>query len=184
MASVKLAPDSSLLMVVDVQEALVPALFESQRLLDRCRFLVRIAQLLEIPVIVTEQNPSRLGPTAAGLTGEGDIPIPKMCFSACGSPEVLSRMDALGKDQVIVIGTETHICVCQTALDLLDKGFEVVVCPDAVSARSQDRHKLGMERLRDAGVVPAHSEAVAYEWFGSADHPRFREALKIVKAHG
>ena len=104
-----------------------------------------------------------------------------MAFSALGCPEFVAALRLTGKTKVILVGFETHICISQTAHDLLSAGFEVVVCPDAVSSRSQEQHKLGMERLRDAGVVPAHTESVAYEWIGTAEHPKFKSFLQIVK---
>jgi nicotinamidase-related amidase len=98
------------------------------------------------------------------------------------NPEFSSQLRASGRKTVIVVGIETHICVSQTCLDLLDAGYAVAVCPDAASARTQDRHKLGMERLRDAGVVPIHTEALVYEWMVSANHPQFRDILQVVKS--
>ena len=104
-----------------------------------------------------------------------------MSFSALGSPEFCAAIDACGRSQFVLTGLETHICVSQTAQDLVDRKLEVVVCPDAVSSRSLEAHKLGMERIRDAGVVPAHTESVAYEWIGTAEHSAFKSFLAIVK---
>lgn len=179
----KLDPSQSFVLVVDVQGALSKAIWEMDRTVDRCRFLARIARLLDVPVLATEQNPSRMGATVPELAELVEETFAKMAFSALGSTELMSRLQSLGRRQAVVVGIETHICVSQSALGLLELGYEVAVCPDAVSARSVDRHKLGMERIRDAGVVPAHTEAVAYEWLGAADHPKFRDALAIVKAH-
>jgi nicotinamidase-related amidase len=175
-------PQRCLVLVVDVQEALLSSIFEIDRVVARASFLIQIANLLEVPVLATEQNPSKMGGTEPSLAALLPQPFPKMAFSACGSPEAMTALEATGRRQIIVVGIETHICVSQTAHDLLDRGYEVAVCPDAVSARSIERHKLGMERIRDAGAVPAHTEAVAYEWLRSADHPKFRDALKIVKS--
>lgn len=169
-------------MVIDVQTSLVPHLHESEKLVDRIAFLTKVAHLLEIPVLTTEQNPSRMGSTVAALAPDRAA-FAKMSFSACGSQGFMLGLEHSGRDQVVVLGVETHICVSLTVNALLDAGYGVVVCPDGVGARSMDRHKLGMERIRDAGAVPAHTEAVAYEWLGSAEHPKFREALAIVKAH-
>ncbi|MGV3617842.1 MAG: isochorismatase family protein [Fimbriimonas sp.] len=181
MPRVSLDPQRSVLVVVDVQTSLVPHLFEGEKLLDRVSFLTKIARLLDVPVLTTEQNPARMGATVPALALSDAFP--KMCFGAGGCGDFMEGLRASGRDQVVVVGVETHICVGLTAFALLDAGYEVVVCPDATGARTVDRHKLGMERIRDAGVVPAHSEAVAYEWLGTAEHPRFREALAIVKAH-
>ncbi len=183
MSLAHLGPEQSILLVVDIQEALLGSIHEIDRVVARSAFLIRIATLLEVPIVATEQNPSRMGGTELTLAKLIPPAFPKMTFSVCGSPEARAAIEATGRQQAILVGIETHICISQTAHDLLAQDFEVVVCPDAVSARSLDRHKLGMERLRDAGAVPAHTESVAYEWVKSADNPRFREALRIVKEY-
>ena len=183
MPHVKLDPLRSALVIIDVQPSLAKTIFEIKRVLLASRFLVNVARLLEIPIFSTEQNPSRLGSTVPELQPflASHAVFPKMTFSAVSYEPFLSALRASGRTQIIVIGLETHICVSETALDLLTEGFEVVVCPDAVSSRTIERHKLGMERIRDAGVVPAHSESVAYEWIGSADSEHFKAFLAVVK---
>jgi nicotinamidase-related amidase len=105
-----------------------------------------------------------------------------MSFSCSGCDLFRRRFVNAEPCQVVLVGVETHICVNQTAHDLLDLGHTVIVCADAVSARTEDRHTLGLGRLRDAGAIVAHSESVVYEWMRSADHEKFREVLKIVKS--
>jgi nicotinamidase-related amidase len=139
--------------------------------------------LMEVPVVATEQYRERMGGTHESLMphlASEDV-IGKMSFSCCGCGEFMDRLRATGRTRAILVGIETHICVSGTALDLLEAGLEVAVCPDAVSARSLERHKLGMERIRDAGAAPIHTEAVLYEWMRTAEHERFRDALKLVK---
>ena len=186
MSLIKLDPLQTVLIVVDIQPTLTKTIFEMDRVLDSAIFLAKVAKLLEIPILATEQNPLRMGATVPELSEWLSSPPPfaKMAFSAVGCPEFLEALEATRRKQVVIVGLETHICVFQTAQALLTMGFEVVVCPDAVSARSQERHKLGMERIRDAGVVPAHSESVAYEWMGTADHASFKPFLQIVKQRG
>lgn len=169
----------SILIVVDEQPKFMAAIWERERVLARSDFLVQIAVLLGVPVVATVQNPDRMG----GLDARFDAldPIAKMSFSCGGAPEFVARLKALDRRQVVLVGIETHICVSQTAMDLLVADYEVIVCPDAVSARTVEMHKLGMERLRDSGVLPMHSEAVAYEWLETAENPDFRPALKLVK---
>jgi len=183
MPQVNLNPARSALLVIDVQPTLTPHIHDGEKTIDRIAFLVKIARLLEIPVIATEQNPSRMGSTERILADLVGPAIPKMSFSAVGSPEFVARLRETGRDQIVVTGFETHICVSLTALQLVARDYEVVVCPDAVSSRTMERHKLGMERIRDGGVVPAHTEAVAYEWLQSAEDRNFRQALAIVKEH-
>ncbi len=155
---------------------------EAARVRDRSLFLVQIASLLQIPVLATEQNPERLGKISSEyLSFLSEPPIPKMSFACTGEPHFLGALVRTERKQAVLVGVETHICVALTANQLLEDGFDVVVCPDAVSARSMERHKLGMERIRDAGAIPAHTESVAYDWLESADNPQFRNALQIVK---
>ncbi len=179
MPLVHLTPAQSVLLVIDIQPSFMKAIHEADRVLDRSLFLSRMAALLEVPVVASTQYTARMGGLDESLAiGAHD----KMSFSCCGCESWMAELQATGRRQAVIVGIETHICVSQTAIDLLGQDFEVVVCPDALSARTNDRHKLGMERIRDAGVVPAHSEAVAYEWLKTAEHPKFREALALVKA--
>jgi nicotinamidase-related amidase len=181
MPTIKLCTDKSILLVIDLQESFLKIIHEADRVLARSEFLCRAAKVFGVPVIASEQYPSRMGGTDVRFNGLFDSVHPKMEFSAAANPEFFAALEAIGRRQVVIVGIETHICVSQTALDLQAKGFEVVVCPDALSSSSQDRHKLGMERLRDAGIIPVHSEAVAYEWCNSADNSHFKELLAVVK---
>jgi nicotinamidase-related amidase len=183
MPRVKLDPRNSVLVLIDIQPLLTKTIFEIDRVLARIGFLVKVANLLEIPILVTEQNPARMGstvPELAKLLPKQEV-IPKMAFSAFGSKEFCAAIEGCGRTQFVLAGLETHICVSATAQDLIDRNVEVVVCPDAVSSRSLEAHKLGMERIRDAGIVPAHTESVAYEWIGNAEHAEFKSFLAIVK---
>lgn len=173
----------SVLIVVDLQPAFLKAIHEADRVLRRSEFLARIASLLGVPVWGTVQNVERMGgldPSIdALLTEPAD---PKMAFSCMGCLPFVSRLEASGRNQFVLVGIETHICVSQTAHHLLDQGYEVAVCADAVSARSLDRHEVGLARIRAAGAAIVHTESIAYEWMHGADHPKFREALEVVKA--
>jgi len=182
MSRVRLEPSRSVLLVVDMQPTLLKTIHEAGRVGERVEFLAHVARLMDVPVLATEQNPGRMGGTLEALVPHIFSSFDKMAFSAMGCDRLREALTALERPQVVVVGVETHICVSLTANGLLESGYEVVVCPDAVSARTVDRHKLGMERIRDAGAVPAHTEAVAYEWLGTADHPRFRDVLGLVKA--
>lgn len=178
----KADPAGSVLIVIDVQPKFMAGIWEQERVLARTTFLVQVANLLGIPVLATDQNPERMGGTEPTLSKIlGSQPFPKMSFSCCGCEDFMSALALSGRRQAILVGIETHICVSQTAVDLLNQDYEVMVCPDAVSARSVEMHKLGMERMRDSGVLPIHSESAAYEWMGSAIHPQFREVLRLVK---
>lgn len=180
MPSLHCPVEDALVVLIDVQPTFMSAIHEGDRVVRRSKFLLDIANLLDVPLIATEQNAERMGGLDPSLVPPTPI-VPKMTFSCWGSEEFRTRVRDTKKGSIVLVGIETHICVSLTALDLLDSGFDVFVCPDAVSARSNEMHKLGMERMRDAGVMPAHTESLAYEWMGTAKHPKFRDALKIVK---
>lgn len=175
--------DDTAIILIDIQANFMAAIHEADRVRRRSKFLLNSAKVLGIPIIATEQYPSRMG----SLEGEfASIPshgtFPKMAFSCWGAGGFQEAVESLGRSCVVLVGIETHICVTLTALDLMNQGFNVFVCPDAVSARSLEMHKLGMERMRDSGAVASHTETLVYEWMGSAEHPKFREVLEIVKA--
>lgn len=183
MSAIKLDPTRSVLLVVDLQPAFLKGVHEAERVVGRSAFLARVAEVMGVPVLATEQNPDRMGGTHLELLPHVGQPFPKMTFSCLACEDLASALEFTSRRQAIVVGIETHICVGQTAQDLLALGYEVAVCPDAVSAGTLDAHKLGMERMRDAGVVPIHTEAVAYEWLGTAEHYAFRQVLELVKQY-
>jgi len=108
-------------------------------------------------------------------------PFDKRDFSAAGSEAFRQAVTESGKKQIVLCGVETHICVSQTAHDLLHAGYQVHVVADAVSSRTLEKHKLGMERIRDASISPCAAEAVVYEWLEKAGTPEFKEILKLVR---
>jgi len=169
-------------LAIDLQDALVRALDEGDRVVSRSEYLLRVAALLQVPRVKTTQNVAKLGPPTSAIAEIESSTYDKLTFSSWKDPGVRRSILNSGADQIVICGAETHICVSMTAQDLLENGYSVVVCPDAVGASSPDRHKLGMERIRDAGAVPVHSEAVAYEWLETAAHPRFRDVLAVTKS--
>jgi hypothetical protein len=180
-ASITLDLTGCVLLAVDLQTSLINAVEEGERVLSRCEYLIRAFSSLGNTVISTTQNASKLGPLAAS-TGSMVSPVfDKTSFSCWGDEEIRTYIWSLCPRQIVVCGAETHICVSLTAQDLVRNGYEVAVCPDSVGASNLERHKLGMERMRDGGVVPIHSEAAVYELMGSSDHPKFREILELTK---
>lgn len=181
-----LGRDTSVLVVVDMQEPFLNAIHGRDALTANVLLLTHAARILGIPTIATLQYASRMGgvvPEVAEALGTeaASGPLDKMCFSCGGSDEFLSALAATGREQVLLCGVETHICVSQTAHDLLSAGSQVHVAADAVSSRTLEKHKLGMERIRDAGVKPCAAEAAVYEWLREAGTPEFKEILKLVK---
>lgn len=178
----KLDATDSFVTVIDVQPTFLAGIWQRDQIVERTKFLIQCANLLGVPVLATEQYPERMGGTEPGVQELlGEPPYSKMAFSCCGSEAYLEKAESLSRTQAVLVGIETHICVTQTALDLLENGYEVFLAVDAVSCRMEDAHKIGIKRLRDAGVEVCHTESVVYEWMQGADHEKFRDVLKIVK---
>ena len=178
----RLVPAESVLLVVDVQQRLVPAMFEAERVVRNCAILAQTARLLDMPIVVTEQNSARLGKTVAPLAAAlGDYsPHEKMLFSAC-TPQALDELRATGRDSVVLCGLETHVCILQTALDSLDNGFQVFVPANAVSSRYESDKSAALSRLASSGAVSSSTEMLVLEWLRSADHPHFKTVLQLIK---
>lgn len=181
MSSVHCPVDQSVIVAIDIQPKFMKAIHEAERVERRSKLLIRSAQVLDIPVLSTVQNPERMGGFHDEILDKRLPPIEKMAFSCWGSPEFRDKLQAFERSCVVLVGIESHICITLTALDLLVAGYKVFVCPDAISARSHEMHKLGMERMRDSGVMPSHTETLIYEWMGTAEHPSFRDILPLVK---
>ncbi len=176
--------DDSVLVVIDVQPTFLASIWEKERLLHRCRFLVECAKALDVPILATEQVPDKMGgtePTLLELLPER--PIGKVTFSAFGEKEFRKAWKKLDRTQAVIVGMETHICVRQSANDLLDDEHDVMLAVDAVSARTEAMHHAGVQSLRDEGVAVVHSESVVYEWMQTAEHDAFRTVLEIVKRY-
>ena len=170
-----LARDRAALVVVDVQEAFRPyASFA--RVADASAKLLQATRILEVPAIVSEQYPKGLGHTAPEVGLEGERPLEKTVFSAVRAQD----FDLRGRDQVIVCGIETHVCVSQTVHDLLDRGVEVHVPADAVGSRHAIDYERGLERMERAGAVVSTVEAALFELLERAGTPEFKAVQKLI----
>jgi nicotinamidase-related amidase len=173
------------LLVVDIQEKLLPAIWEKERLLRNAQLLIRLAGVLELPALVTAQYVRGLGPVIPQLAGllPDKPPIEKMAFGCFGSGEFRAALKALPgqRTTLLVCGIETHICVMQTVLGALEKGYLVHVAADAVGSRTQLNWRLGLDRMKSAGAVIASTEMMIYELLQSAGTPEFKEMLKYLK---
>ena len=195
------AQDSQLVLV-DYQQALMPAIHEADRVLSNALRLARIAQLLEVPLWATEENPEGLGPTVEALRPlVGGRVLAKMAFDATGVllprlkpaarqggnarslPKHLQKAapTAVARESVVLAGCEAHVCLLQTALGLLEEELDVWVVTDACSSRTERNRDAAFDRLAAAGAELVTTEMVAFEWLRDAGHPRFREVLSIVK---
>ena len=177
-----LGRDETALVVIDVQVKLMRAIHAREALVESLGKLVRGMAVLDVPIVWTEQNPDGLGPTvpeiAELLPGR---PISKLSFSCCGEPAFADAVERLGRGQLVLAGIESHVCVWQTAADLLAMGREVHVCADAVSSRTPENKAIGLQKARDAGAALTSVEAALFELLGVADGPAFKQILQIVK---
>jgi nicotinamidase-related amidase len=173
------AADSALL-VIDVQEKLLTAIPDVPRLLLNLSFLLDVARAVEVPVLVTEQYPKGLGPTHRSLVDRLPAERPaKVVFSCGGVPEVLGGL--AGRPTVILAGIEAHVCVLQTALDLLGRGLRVFVAADSVASRDPADRDFALRRLERSGAVVTTAETAAFEWLGSAASPAFKTVSALVQ---
>jgi len=171
------------LLVVDVQERLWTVMRERQRLAERIAVAGRGCRLLGVPVFLTEQYPQGLGPTIAPVRSALDdiVPLVKMTFSCCGLAELPALLRKKGVGQVILAGIEAHVCVLQTALDLIDDGFQVHLLADAVSSRYSIDEETALRRLSREGVVLSTVETALFELLTTAQDPEFKEISKLIK---
>jgi nicotinamidase-related amidase len=171
------------LVVVDVQQRLLPAIFEKERVLQNVLRLIQGAAILKVPVFATEQYRKGLGPTApeVAVAIPGFAPMEKLAFSACGAAGFLTALKNRKVSETILCGIEAHVCVSQTCLDLLDDGFRVFVAADAVSSRTPENYRVGLDRMRAAGAVIVSTEMVLFELLEQAGTVEFKQILKLVK---
>jgi nicotinamidase-related amidase len=177
----RLRAADSVLVVIDVQDKLLAKIPTADALVRNAGFLLDAAKLLEVPVRATEQYPKGLGPTTAALAARLPAPVPaKTAFSCCGAGPFLEELEMLRRKSVVLAGMETHVCVAQTALDLLDAGLHVFLAVDALAARAAVDHDTALRRLERAGAVPTTAEAVAFEWVADAAHPQFKAVSRLI----
>ena len=175
--------DNTSLVIIDIQEKLFRVMHEKERLSDNIVKLIKGIQILEIPMIVTEQNPDGLGPTIPEISGvlSGQISIPKFSFSCCGEEVFQKKLKDLNRRQLLLTGIETHICVYQTALDLLASGYEVQVVADCVSSRTPENSDIALNRMAMEGAMPTSTEMILFELLKTAGDDKFRAISAIVK---
>ena len=170
--------------LIDVQEKLSSVMPETalQTMLRNCSFLLQAAKWLEVPVIHTEQYPKGLGPTLPHLQTwlNAEARVEKTCFSCCEESAFCDRMDDT-RQQFILAGMESHICVLQTAIQLQEMGRQVFVVEDAVISRNPAHHANAMARLREAGVIVTNTESVMFEWLKVAEGDVFKQVSRLIR---
>ena len=169
-----------MLLLIDLQQRLVPALHDSGGVVARAVRLAEAARLLDVPVRATEQNPARLGETVAPLAAYPGAVLSKTAFSAAGDPGFAALLPA-GASEIVVAGCEAHVCVLQTALGLLGPGRRVLLAADAVGSRDPADKAAAIDRARQHGAEIVTSEMVLFEWLRDSRHPRFREVQKLLR---
>lgn len=180
-ASMIVDVEKSFFVIIDVQQRLLSAMPDAigKSVVKQARILLQAAQTLAIPVAITEQYPKGLGATVSELQRD-DITIEKTCFSCADSDDFMASLYTSHRKQVVLAGMESHICVLQTALALLEQGYQVFVVEDAVCSRTELSKDNSMQRLRQAGVIITSTESVLFEWLKDAKHPEFKTLSKLI----
>lgn len=178
----RLRTDDSAILVVDVQEKLLPKIDGAQAVVRNIGFLLDAAKTLNVPALATEQYPRGLGPTVPELASRLPSPLPeKLAFSCCAVPSVTETLRSQGRHNVLVVGIETHVCVLQTILDLLAADFRVFVAVDAVGSRYPIDHATALRRMEQAGVVLCTVETAVFEMTQAAGTPVFKTISALVQ---
>lgn len=181
-----LAPADSTLVVVDIQERLFGVFAEStrERILRNTEILTRSAALLDVPLLLTEQYPRGLGPTVGEVRGwlpEGCVATEKTAFSCYGDEGFRSQFSEVGRRTVVLCGIETHVCILQTAYDLLDEDCRVIVAIDAVGSRTDANWQAGLAAMAAQGAELVPTETIVFQWLRVAGTPEFKAVSKLVK---
>lgn len=178
-----LAVEKTAFIVVDVQEKLAKVMHNKEELFENLKSLIRGIRIMGIPIIWTEQNPAGMGPTVPEIAELLDPlkPISKLSFSCCRNERFMQALKATKRKQLLLAGIENHVCIYQTAMDLMDLGFHAEVVSDAVSSRTLENKKAGSKKMRDAGIGLTTVEISLFELLKVAEGHEFKEILKIVK---
>ncbi len=171
------------LVVIDVQGKLATLMYRKDYLFRNLRNMIRGAKTLGLPIIWNEQLPDKLGPTISEIKNIllDMQPIVKNSFSCCENKTFLQRLRELNPKKLLVVGIETHVCVYQTSMDLLDSGYEVYIVADATSSRTEDNYRFALERMRSEGVKMTTVEMALFELLKIAEGDKFKEIINIIK---
>jgi nicotinamidase-related amidase len=175
--------EDTALVLIDVQEKLVPAMHDKEALLDNLKKIVKGARILGLPILLTEQNPAGLGPTVPEIAEllPDEKPVSKFSFSSCGTEQFIEELKAVNRQNILIVGMEAHVCVYQTAADLVNLNYDVQVLADAVDSRTLENKQIGLEKSKAAGAGITSTEIALFELVKIAKGDRFKEIIKIVK---
>tara|TARA_Y100001001_G_scaffold63549_1_gene60969 strand:- start:2967 stop:3497 length:531 start_codon:yes stop_codon:yes gene_type:complete len=171
--------EQSTLLLIDVQEKLMPAISHGDEVVDRSIVLATIAGLMEVPVLGTEQMPDKLGHNVEAIRELCNTTLAKQHFDAC--PDGLVDQLPEGRQHIVIGGCETHVCMMQTALSLIDAGYKVWVVADATGSRNEFDRDVALDRLSESGARIVTLEMVAFEWMRHCKHPQFRNIQSLIK---
>ena len=175
--------EDTALILVDVQGNLAQSMHNKEGLSENLKRMVKGAQLLGVPILWTEQNPDGLGPTMPEIVEllPNQNPVSKFSFSCCGSEQFMKELKALNRQNILIVGMEAHVCVYQTAADLVNLNYDVQVVADAVASRTLENKQIGLEKSKEAGAGITSTEIALFELLKIAKGDKFKEIIKIVK---
>lgn len=179
-----LDPAQTALVIIDMQEAFRGKISDFAEVSARIALVAHAAQLLDVPVIVTEQYPRGLGHTAdeiAAVLPDRYEAVEKTAFSSCGAQDFISRLDVAGAHHIVVCGIEAHVCVNQTTHDLLARGYTVHLLTDCIAARAPQNKQLGLAKMQQSGALPSSTEMALFELLRDAKHEQFKAIQKLIK---
>lgn len=177
--------ENSVILIIDPQEKLLPKVFEPERVTNNCILLIKFARIIGLPLILTTQYEKGIGPVVEKITKEisGTSPIDKVEFGCFNNPEFVRHIEQMEKSRntLILSGIESHICVTQTALGAMERGYNVHVASDAVSSRTEWNWKAGLDRMREAGATISSTEMIIFEILKRSDSAEFQEMLPDLR---
>jgi nicotinamidase-related amidase len=174
---------AAVLVIIDIQGNLAQAMYDKENLFANAVKLIKGFKAFNLPIIFTEQTPQKLGQTIPQIAAEleGIKPIAKETFSCWADVHFREQLEALSRRHVVLLGIESHVCVYQTALDLISNGYNIHLVADAVSSRTKENREIGLDAMKSAGAHLASTEMVLFELLRTAADPKFKEIFKIVK---
>jgi isochorismate hydrolase len=179
----RITQDNAIAMIIDVQERLFPHIFDQEKLMDHLIRLITGLKVLHIPILLTEQYSKGLGSTIPAIKQllSGTDPLEKKSFSCCDEAGILSRINQMNREFIILAGIEAHVCVMQTAMDLTSHGFRPVLVENCVSSRKEEDKITAIRRMSMEGIIPATCESILFELCRISGTDQFREISRIVK---
>jgi nicotinamidase-related amidase len=174
--------EEAVLLIIDIQEKLMPAIKNSEMIIDRNKILAETAKTMNMPILVTEQYPKGLGSTVSELEEglDGAVKYEKATFTGC-SKELLEYLQETNRKKIIVTGTETHVCVYQTVRDLLNEGYFVFLVEDAVGSRTKENYDNSISLMRDMGAVISNTETIVFDLLKKSGTVEFKALMKLIK---